>query len=87
MAFSAACRHAGKEPLDLTKPERAAAERVRPGWTPAAWTGVQAARALLLLQREPRNRERWLAELTTIFENGDLEELTALSAFIPAGRS
>ena len=83
MAFSAACRHAGKEPLDLTKPDRASAERIRPGWAPAAWTEVQAGRITLLLHRDPRNRERWLAELDTIFGTGDLEELVALYQALP----
>jgi hypothetical protein len=83
MTFSAVCRHAPKTPLALTGPEEVEAELLRPRWQPGHWTVENAARAYVLLHRSPLARDRWLAELTRLFENGDLEELVALYRALP----
>lgn len=83
MNFSAAARHAPKEPLALDADQRGMADRVRPGWSPDRWTLEQAARTYILLHRDPRNRERWKRELDLLFENGDLGEQVALYQSLP----
>jgi hypothetical protein len=83
LAFSAAGRHAPKTPLGLSESERAQADRVRPRWEPDAWTREEAARTYLLLQRDSRNRDRWLREITMLFEHADLGEQVALYRALP----
>ncbi len=83
MDFSAACRHAGKRPLQLADGDRAAAEHARPGWTPAGWTEEQAARTLLLLSRDARDADGAHREREMLFEHGDLGELVALYQALP----
>jgi hypothetical protein len=83
MAFSAAGRHAPKEPLALKPAELRAAEQVRPRWQPGPWTVEQAARTYLALQRDSRDRARWLREIEMLFEHADLGELVALYQALP----
>jgi len=83
MAFSAAGRHASKAPLELSEAERQAAEEARPRWQPAGWTLEQAARTYLALQRDSRDRARWLREIAMLFEHADLGELVALHQALP----
>ena len=83
LAFSAAGRHASAAPLALTAAEVRVAEDARPRWKPAAWTQAQAARALLVLQRDSRDRARWGREIAALFQNADLGEQVALYAALP----
>ncbi len=83
MNFSAACRHFDGKPLNLTAHDESQAERVRTGWSPALWTEEQAARTAILLHRDPRNAERWLREVRTLFEHADLGEQVALYQALP----
>ena len=62
MAFSAASRHAGKTVLELPRAERAAAERVRPGWAPGAWSREQAARTFVSWMMQPGQDVVWDVE-------------------------
>ena len=83
MNFSAVGRHAPKTPLEIRPADLARARNSRPGWKPENWTVEQAARTALLLQRDPRNRERWLSEMDMLFQHGDLGELVALYQALP----
>ncbi|MCK6480773.1 MAG: EboA domain-containing protein [Planctomycetaceae bacterium] len=83
MNFSAVGRHAPKTPLGIRPADLDRARKARPGWMPEKWTVEQAARTALLLQRDPRNRERWLGEVAMLFQHGDLGELVALYQALP----
>ena len=83
MDFSAACRHAPNAPMGLSASERSAADRTRPGWMPGEWTAEQAARTLVLLHRNYGLRDRWLGEVTMLFEHADLGEQVALYGALP----
>jgi len=83
MNFSAVGRHAPKTPLEIRPADLDRARKARPGWMPEKWTVEQAARTALVLQRDPRNRERWLGEVERLFRHGDLGELVALYQALP----
>ena len=83
MNFSAVGRHAPKTLLQIRPADLDRARSARPGWMPEKWTVEQAARTALLLQRDPRNRERWLSEATLLFQHADLGELVTLYPALP----
>lgn len=80
-AFSAAVRHAGKEPLDLDAPALQAAGRAVEGWDPSDWTADQAARILLLLALPPGEASARI--LTRMYQTADVGEAVALQKSLP----
>ncbi len=83
LAFSAAPRFVGKQPLRLAPEQLAAAGRLRAGFNPAAWTADQAARTVLLLQAPHQSAADYAARLNRLFSTADLAELAALYAALP----
>jgi hypothetical protein len=83
LAFGAVPRFTGKEPLHPTEAERAAAEGLREGWNPSAWTLDQAARILLLLTVPSDHPDRYLRTLEGLFGAAEVGELTALYLSLP----
>lgn len=81
--FSAAGRRAPREPLNLTAEERAAAEACRAGWRPGAWTGEQAARALMVLSWPAADPGALTTVLDKTFQSADMRELVALYQTLP----
>ncbi|MEE8104633.1 MAG: EboA domain-containing protein [Planctomycetota bacterium] len=83
MAFSAAGRRTGKEPLKPTPDERAAAGAGRADWDLSSWTVDQAARVLLLLELRAESGDALTARLDPLFQSADLGELQALCKSLP----
>jgi len=83
MAFSAAGRRIGKEPLKPTRDERAAAAAARTDWDLSSWTVDQAARLLLLLALRADSGDALTAKLKPLFQSADLGELQALCKSLP----
>lgn len=83
LAFSAAPRFVGKQPLNLTAEQRTEADHLRAGFNPTSWTADQAARTLLLLQVPHQSPADYVARLDRLFSTADLGELGALYAALP----
>jgi len=83
LAFSAAARHSGKDPLEPDAHERREAELARPGWEIAHWTCDQAARTALTLALPEADRGAWLSTLDKAFAAASVEELVALYQALP----
>jgi hypothetical protein len=83
LAFSAANRHTGKEPLALSDAELDAVDQVRPRWRPAHWTCDQAARTLLVTSLPHRDVEEFVTALDKLFLAADIGELVALYQALP----
>ncbi|WP_375417716.1 EboA domain-containing protein [uncultured Hymenobacter sp.] len=83
LAFSAAPRFASKPPLHLTAKQLIAANQLRAGSNPAAWTADQAACTLLLLQAPHQTPAEYVTRLDQLFSTADLSELAALYAALP----
>jgi len=83
LAFSMAPRFTGKQPITLTEEEIQAAQSLRKGFNPAAWTLDQASRTLLLLKIPHHSPEEYTRILNKIFSTADLSELAALYAALP----
>ncbi|MHC4821659.1 MAG: EboA family metabolite traffic protein, partial [Planctomycetota bacterium] len=78
MAFSAACRHAGKEGMDATADERGTAASARSGWDLSDWTVENAARTYLLLALPSDAAAAWQSNVNRLFEAADMGEAEAL---------
>lgn len=83
LAFSAAPRFVGKQPLQLTAEQLAEADGLCTGFNPASWTAEQAARTLLLLEAPHQSPADYAARLGRLFSTADLGELAALYAALP----
>lgn len=83
LAFSAAPRFVGKQPLQLTAEQVAEATHLRAGFNPASWTADQAARTLLLLRAPHQSPADYAARLHQLFSVADLGELAALYSALP----
>lgn len=81
--FSGALRRTGKAPLRLLPEDLARADRLRPAWSPAAWTTDQAARIALVLSWPAADADAYVATLDQIFQSADLGELVALYQALP----
>lgn len=80
-AFSAALRHAGKEPLRPDPAALAAAGAAVEGWDPSAWTLADAARIRLLLALPPGAGSA--RTLLQIHQTADVGEAVALQRALP----
>ncbi len=81
--FSAAARHAGKETLALSATDLAFAQDLVPGWNPANWTCIEAARAHILLALPYEPAENYARILDQALETADLGETLALQKSLP----
>lgn len=82
MAVSLAARKVGKDDLNLSAEERAAADAARPGWDPAYWSADQAARIHLLLAAGA-DGERFARRLDQLCVTADVGELVAFYRGLP----
>jgi hypothetical protein len=80
-AFSAALRHAGKEPLAPDAAALKAAAAASEGWNPSDWSLADAARILLLLSL-PQG-EASAKMLTRMWQTADVGEAVALQKALP----
>jgi hypothetical protein len=83
LSFGITPRKVGKDDLQLSDEELAAAERVRPGWRPHRWTIDQAARLLLVLSFPAPEPEPFVAVMDQLFSAGEVHELVALYQGLP----
>lgn len=83
LAFGAAPRFVGKEPLRLTKKEVEQADSIRTGWNPSHWTADQATRILLLLSLPNNDPDKLVNTLNQLFSTAEVGELTALYLSLP----
>lgn len=82
-AFSAVPRYLGKNYLQLTSQDLAAAEDLVPGWFPGDWTVDQAGRTILVLALPHDRTEDYLRSLDKVFSTADMRELIALYQSLP----
>lgn len=75
-SFSAAVRHAGKAPLNLSAPDLEAARKEVPDWDPSDWTCDQAARIFLLLALPPGPKSA--KAMDQVWQTADVGEAVAL---------
>jgi hypothetical protein len=75
-------RKLGKAPLALDAAELAAAQQVRPGWDPSAWTVDQAGRVRLLLAAAA-DGDTFVRRLDQLCATADLDELVAFYRGLP----
>ncbi|MBD2679062.1 MULTISPECIES: EboA family metabolite traffic protein [Nostoc] len=82
-AFSAVPRYLGKQNLQLTSEDLAAAQEAIPGWNPGNWSVDQAGRTLLVLALPHDNAEGYVRSLDKLFSSADMGELVALYQSLP----
>lgn len=83
LAYSAAPRYVGKDPLTVSAAERQEAERLRPGLQIHTWNRDEACRILFLLylpDRDAATHKQWVEE---IFDTADMGEQAALFKALP----
>ncbi len=73
-----ASRRIPRGALEPTDPERALAGELVPGWDPARWSLLDAARAVLVLSRTDLHRPSAPAAIEDCFRYADVGELVAL---------
>lgn len=83
IAFGAAPRFLGKQPLHLSEADRQQATALRPGWNPSHWTTDQATRVLLLLSLPNQDPDKLVNTLNRLFSTAEVGELTALYLSLP----
>jgi hypothetical protein len=83
-AFARVPRMLGRAALSLDDDALAAADRLRPGWAPRAWSIDDAARALLLLAMESVTEEaQFAAAVRRLRQTADSSEQVALFRSLP----
>ncbi|WP_209332109.1 EboA domain-containing protein [Lunatimonas salinarum] len=80
IAFGQASRYFPKEAFALTPEAAASAKKLRKDWRPETWDQLKAARAYLVLHLNASDADWWMAQLSRLFETGDMYELEALYA-------
>jgi hypothetical protein len=83
LTFGLIPRKTGKADLSLTEVEYSAAEKVRPGWNPRAWSLEQLVRSSLILQFPSSDIESYVKTLDMMFSTGEVGELVALYQSLP----
>lgn len=82
-AFGLAPRKLGKDALQPSAAECAAATAARPDWDPRRWTVADAGRSALLLARPWPDAATAVAELDRLFLTSDLGEAVACYQALP----
>jgi hypothetical protein len=82
-SFSAVPRYIGKAELRLKPGDLAEAGRLRPGWTPGAWSVDEVGRTLLLLANPAGNADAFVRRLEAVFNAADVGESVALYQSLP----
>ncbi len=82
-SFSAAPRHSGKAPLNLSSEELQQARQLRPGWTLNHWSVDQLLRTYLVLCITQKDKEVFLDWLEKTFLSSDIGEAVALYQSLP----
>ncbi|MCA9267453.1 MAG: EboA domain-containing protein [Planctomycetales bacterium] len=80
--FSLVARKIGKDDLSLSADDLAAAQQVRPGWSPQEWSADQAARLALMLLSQA-DEEKFFARAEQLFITADVGEQVALYRGLP----
>jgi len=80
LAFSQASRFFPKEKLSLSQSEITEGRGLRKNWRPETWNLLTSVRAYLALHVSAANAESWRAQLSRLFETGDIYEQEALYA-------
>lgn len=83
MAFVAAPRFTGKQPVSLSAERRQELAELRPGFRLLAWPLDRVTRLYLLLQLPLENREAFIQAVETLFDTAEMNELVALYASLP----
>ena len=77
IALGMAPRRLGRDDLDVSEDDRAAANAARPGWDPRAWSIDAAARVLCLLTVKA---DGFAARLTDLCRTADVAEAVVMGA-------
>ncbi|MFZ6640111.1 EboA domain-containing protein [Undibacterium sp. TC4M20W] len=82
-AMGMASRKLGKQDLNLTVEELAAAHALRPGFDPSAWSVDIAARVAFLLASYAGDEAQFARQLDSIADSAEINELIALYSGFP----
>jgi hypothetical protein len=83
LSFSQASRHFSKASLNLSSQQKQEAEKIRTGFSPENWTGLQTARTILVLEAMGEDHEKWFENIQKLFESADIHEQEALYGALP----
>jgi len=83
VAFSAAPRKTGKQPVSITEAEAFNLSSIRPGFTIRRWTIDRLSRVWLILQLEVSDRARYIEAIERLFPTAEMGEQVALYSALP----
>lgn len=83
ITFVALPRFTGKHTIPLAQDSLDQLDAILPGFTPQGWPADRLARAWWLLQWPAADEAAYVRSITTLFQTGSMEELTALYACLP----
>jgi hypothetical protein len=83
VAFVAMPRKTGKNPVNISKEEKAELNKHRPDLSITAWTLDRLSRVWLLMQLNPEDKEKYTATIEDLYLNAEMGELVALYSSLP----
>jgi hypothetical protein len=83
LALGYATRRLGKQDLDLSRTDLAAAQEARPGWDPSDWSVDQAARVVFVLASFDGDNAKFQARIEQLFRTADIGELITFYRALP----
>lgn len=82
-AFVTMPRKIGRTPIQFSASEDEELQRLRDGWSLRGWTSDRLARVWLLMQLDPKNKDRYREIIENLFLNAEMRELVALYSSLP----
>ena len=83
IGFVAMPRKTGKNPLILSPEEQTTLEDLRKDMTVTGWTTDRLCRVWLLLQLDPKEKEKYTQVIENLFLSAEMSELVALYSALP----
>lgn len=83
MGFVAMPRKTGRNEIQLSDEDHDALQGLRKGLDVRGWTVDRLARVWLLMQLDPKNKEKYRDTIETLFLSAEMSELVALYSSLP----
>lgn len=83
MGFVAMPRKTGRNEIQLSDEDHEALQGLRKGLDVRGWTVDRLARVWLLMQLDPKNKEKYRDTIETLFLSAEMSELVALYSSLP----
>ena len=83
MGFVAMPRKTGRKEIQLSAEDHEALQGLRKGLDVRGWTIDRLARVWLLMQLDPKNKEKYRDTIETLFLSAEMSELVALYSSLP----